>query len=169
MATLELAVSAIPVIISPVVAWALGRSRVTKESATIDYLNKRLDLLERVNKLQAQFQDGPMKELVEAELEESRTFLREPSKFMVATREVRAPSAQSRLGRFFLVGPAASTRQRIFKGLFYFFFGIAVLSLLLPLLLISDPTITPGELFPTVLFGSAFYFILALLCRRSAK
>jgi hypothetical protein len=40
-------VAILPVVLSPIVAWVLGRSKVSKEAATIDYLNKRLDFLER--------------------------------------------------------------------------------------------------------------------------
>src|SRR5262245_26759544 len=38
-------VAILPAILSPIVSWVLGRSKVSKEAATIDYLNKRLDML----------------------------------------------------------------------------------------------------------------------------
>jgi hypothetical protein len=47
-------VATLPVILSPIVVWALGRSRISKQSAMIDYVNKRLDFMERLNKLHTQ-------------------------------------------------------------------------------------------------------------------
>jgi|SRR5882672_9790831 len=162
-------VSAIPVIVSPIVAWYLGRSTISREAATIDYLNKRLDLLDRVNRLQAQLSDGPMKDLLEAELRHYRLFLDQPPKVAATADRSAPPPTQSRIDRFFLTSPAKNTRQRVFKGLFYFFFTFAILGLLSTLALVSTPEFSFNEVFPAVLLGSAFYLALALLCRRAAK
>jgi hypothetical protein len=111
-------VATLPVILSPIVAWALGRSKVSKEAATIDYLNKRLDILERLSKLHTQLTEDPIRPFLDTEIEYCRAFLHQLA--------VGAP--QSRWARFFLTQPAVSVRKRIFKGLFYFSFGIAMLT-----------------------------------------
>ena len=71
-------VTALPLVISPIVAWVLGRSRVSRESGIIDYSNKRLDFLERMSTLQAQFAEGAMKPVVQTEIEHCQEFLRQP-------------------------------------------------------------------------------------------
>jgi hypothetical protein len=62
-------VAIIPVVLSPIVAWVLGRSKVSKEAATIDYLNKRLDFLERLNKLHTQLTEGPIRPFLDTEID----------------------------------------------------------------------------------------------------
>lgn len=56
-----LLVATLPVILAPIVAWVLGRSRISREAATIDYLDKRLDFLERLSKLDTQLTEGPVR------------------------------------------------------------------------------------------------------------
>jgi hypothetical protein len=163
-------VATLPVILSPILAWAVGRSRVSKEAATIDYLNKRLDILERLNKLDTQLTQGPIRPFLDTEIEHCRAFLHQPPTFIPHTAEAAVAAPQSRWARFFLTQPALSVRKRIFKGLFYFFFIIAMLYLpLTPILLFSEA----GEEYPVLLVsflvGFVFYFGVALLFRRAAR
>jgi hypothetical protein len=162
-------VATLPVILSPIVAWALGRSRISKEAATIDYLNKRLDILERLNKLNAQLAEGPIRPYLDTEIEHCRAFLRQPPAFVARAAEPAGP--QSRWARFFLTQPAASVRQRVFKGLFYLFFGFAMLILpTAPMIWFSEPSRERSlELVPATLFGFIFYLAIALLFRRAAR
>jgi hypothetical protein len=160
-------VATLPVILSPIVAWALGRSRVSKEAAMIDYLNKRLDFLERLNKLNTQLTEGPIRPFLDTEIEHCGMFLRQPPAFISHGAEPAVAAPQSRWARFFLTQPALSLRKRIFKGLFYFFFGIATLALpLAPTALFSAD---PGETATFWVVYFVFYLGLALLFRRAAR
>jgi hypothetical protein len=161
---IPLLVASLPVILSPIVAWALGRSRISKELATIDYLNKRLDFLERLNKLRTQLAEGPIRPFLDTEIEHCEAFLRQPRTFIPRSAEMEVAAPQSRLARFFLTQPAVSTRKRVFKGLFYLFFGFAVLSLPVTIVLFSGED---GSW--TILFGVVFYLVIALLFRRAAR
>ena len=164
-------VATLPVILSPIVAWFLGRSRISEEAATIDYLNKRLDVLERLNKLHTQLTEGPIKVFLDTEIEHCRAFLHQPPAFIPRDVEVAMDAPQSRWARFFLTQPARSVRKRIFKGLFYFFFGIAMLAP--PLLLISSFSdhFRSDALEIVFVFASVFvfYLVLALLFRLGAR
>jgi hypothetical protein len=166
---IRILVATLPVILSPIVAWFLGRSRVSKEAATIDYLNKRLDVLERLNKLHTQLTEGPIRPLLETEIELSRTFLHQPPTFIPHGAEVAVAAPQSRWARFFLTQPAVSVRKRIFKGLFYFFFAIAIVYVpIAASLFFSEPS-RAGEILLGLMSVFAFYFGLALLFRRAAR
>jgi hypothetical protein len=114
-------VATLPVILSPILAWVLGRSGISREAATIDYLNKRLDVLERLNKLHTQITEGPMRPLLEAEVEHYQKFLSLRPTFITYGTELDEAESQSRWAKFFLTQPATSTRKRVFKGLFYLF------------------------------------------------
>ena len=169
-----LLVATLPVILAPIVAWFLGRSRISREAATIDYLNKRLDFLERLSKLDTQLTEGPVRPFLDMEIEHYRTFLRQPPTFIPSGAEAAVAVPQSRLARFFLIGRAVSERKRIFKGLFYFFFASAMLAILTAsvktlfnLELGKAPTSVLTVLFS--LLGIGFYFGLALLFRRWAR
>jgi hypothetical protein len=160
-------VAILPVVLSPIVAWVLGRSKVSKEAATIDYLNKRLDFLERLNKLHTQLTEGPIRPFLDTEIEHCRAFLHHPPAFIPHVAEVAVDAPQSRWARFFLTQPAKSVGKRIFKGLFYFFFGIAMLALPLgPTALFAD---SPNEAAWFWVAFFVFYFGVALLFRRGAR
>jgi hypothetical protein len=167
---IPIVVQALPVILTPIVAWVLSRSRISRDAATIDYLNKRLDILERLNKLHTELTEGPIRALLETEVEHSRTFLSQPPTFITHGAEVEVPASQSFWAKFFLTQPAVSTRQRVYKGLFYLFFGFAVLSLPTGVILLVQPN---SELpIPVILvsyvLGFAFYLGISLLFRRAA-
>jgi hypothetical protein len=167
---IPLLVAALPVILSPIVVWALGRSRISKESATIDYLNKRLDFLERLNKLRTQLADGPIRPFLDTEIEHCEAFLRQPRTSIPRSAEMEVAAPQSRLARFFLTQPAVSTRKRVFKGLFYFFFGIVVLSLpSIPIVLLSERSREDSSFIISFGLGFVFYLVIALLFRRAAR
>jgi hypothetical protein len=164
---IRILVATLPVILSPIVAWFLGRSRISKDAATIDYLNKRLDVLERLNKLHTQLTEGPIRPFLETEIEHCRAFLHQPPTFIPHGAEVAVAAPQSRWARFFLTQPAVSQRKRIFKGLFYFFFAV---SLFYPLiwLFFSKPPLSQDTLLDVV-FASVFYLGLGLVFRRAAR
>jgi len=165
---ISLLVATLPVILSPIVAWALGRSGISKELATIDYLNKRLDFLERLNKLRTQLPEGPIRPFLDAEIEHCEAFLRRPRTSIPRSAEMEVDAPQSLLARFFLTQPAVSTRKRIFKGLFYFFFGIAAFFLTaVPIVLFSGTSSEESSWIIPV--GFVFYLVIALLFRRAAR
>lgn len=168
---IPLLVATLPAILSPIVAWAFGRSRISKELATIDYLNKRLDFLERLNKLRTQLPEGPIRPFLDTEIEHGEAFLRQPRTSIPRSAEMKVAAPQSRLARFFLTQPAVSTRKRVFKGLFYFFFGIATLYVLLvPIVPFSGPSREDRSgilLGPLISF--VFYLVIALLFCRAAR
>jgi hypothetical protein len=95
---IPLLVASLPVILSPIVVWALGRSRISKELATIDYLNKRLDFLERLNKLRTQLAEGPIRPFLDTEIERAEAFLRQPRTFAPRSAEMEVAAPQSRFG-----------------------------------------------------------------------
>jgi hypothetical protein len=162
-------VPALPAIISPIVVWALGRSRISKEVATIDYFNKRLDFLERLNKLHTQLAEGPIKPFLDTEIEHCRAFLGQPPTFIPHRAEVEVAAPQSPLARFFLAQPAVSVRKRIFKGLFYFFFGIAMIYVPLALILLYPMGVEGVQEVWLIPFSFVFHLIIALLFRRAAR
>jgi hypothetical protein len=170
--TAQIAVAAIPVIVSPILAWFLSRWGISKEAATIDYLSKRLDVLERLNKLHTQLTEGPIKPFLDKEIEYCRAFLHQPPTFLPSGAEVAVAAPQSRWARFFLTQPAGSVRKRIFKGLFYFFFGIAMLfGPLGAITFFFEPEARPDPLETSLILLSSFvfYFGLALLVRLGAR
>src|SRR5262245_33729290 len=126
---ISILIPTLPVILAPIVAWVLARSRVSKDAATIDYMNKRLDILERLSKLHTELTEGPIKPFLDTEIEYCRAFLHQPPTFLPHGAEVphgvevAAAAPQSLWARFFLTQPALSLRKRVFKGLFYFFLG----------------------------------------------
>jgi len=167
-------VAAIPVILSPFVAWVLGRSGISRHSAAIDYLNKRLDIIERLNKLQTQLAESPIRPFLDTEVEFCRALLRQPPTFIAHGVEMQVKAAvapQSRWARFFLTQPAVSMRKRIFKGLFYFFFGVAIFAVVMaPLILFSGPTHDDLAAVVTgLLIFIAFYIAIGLLFRLGAR
>ena len=82
---------------------------------------------------------------------------------------MKAGAPQSRWARFFLTQPALSVRQRIFKGLFYFFFVFAMLGVLLALSTQFSEGPNKEEAFIIFFFSTAFYLGIALLFRRAAR
>jgi hypothetical protein len=167
-------VAAVPALLSPIVVWVLGRSRISRESARIDYFNKRLDFLERLNKLQTQqLAEGPIRPLLDREIEHYRAFLDQPPTVIPQRTEVKAGAPQSRWARFFLTQPAVSVRQRIFKGLFYFFFGTAMVFALgtlgTPIALFSEERPETTEILQVLSFSFVFYLGIALLFRLGAR
>lgn len=191
-----LLVAILPVLLSPIVAWAVSRSGITKQVAAIDYLNKRLDILERLNKLHAELKEAPIRPFLDTEIEHCRAFLSQPVTFIArdagmaveatgaraieitapgATVELRSPKAitpQSPWARFFLTQPSASMRKRIFKGLFYFFFGVSLFggTLLVLAILFSTKSTNASAKDLGVLVGVfAGYFGVSLLFRFGAR
>jgi hypothetical protein len=167
---IPLIVAIIPALLSPIVPWVLGRSRISRESARIDYFNKRLDFLERLNKLHTQnLAEGPIRPLLDRKIEHCRAFLDQPPTGIPQRAEMKADAPQSRWARFFLTQPAVSVRQRIFKGLFYFFFVFAMLGVLLGLSIPFSEGPNREEAFIIFFFSTAFYLGISLLFRRAAR
>jgi hypothetical protein len=139
-----------------------GRVAVTTRT-----LNKRLDILERLNKLYTQFTEGPIRPFLDTEIEHCRTFLHQSPTLIPHVAELAVATPQSRWARFFLTQPALCLRKRIFKGLFYFFFVIAMLAFpIAPTALLSD---SPADIVSFIAFYFVFYFGVALLFRYAAR
>jgi len=94
----------------------------------------------------------------------------EKIKEAVRGAEEEVAAAQSRWARFFLTQPAVSWRKRIFKGLFWLYFGIAILAL--PPLGLTALFVEPSVDFPSA-WACVGYFVmslgLALLFRLGAR
>jgi len=117
-------VTAAPVLLSPIVAWALASSGVSYELARLDYLTKRLDLIEKLKTLRSETTKGEFGRLIEAELNNVDIFLGRRRDFLQAhTGAGESHQPKSWYGRIFLLSRSQSVRQRVFKGLFYLFAG----------------------------------------------
>src|SRR5215475_9994066 len=92
------AISAIPIVVSPIIAWVLGPSTIGKQNAKIDYLSKRLDLIERLNKLHGELTDDTLKEVVLTEIQYYRSFLSQKPSFIVAIEQSQASPPHPHLG-----------------------------------------------------------------------
>jgi hypothetical protein len=125
--------------------------------------------LERLNKLHTQLAEGPIKPFLDTEIEHCRAFLGQPPTFIPHRAEVEVAAPQSPLARFFLAQPAVSVRKRIFKGLFYFFFGIAMIYVPLALILLYPMGVEGVQEVWLIPFSFVFYLIIALLFRRAAR
>jgi hypothetical protein len=151
-------ISALPVLLAPLVVWVLGRSNASGEATRVEYLSKRLDLIERLHKMRSDITDEQLAAIVNRELSHCETFLSHRPPFVVPLVAAETATKQSGLGRFFLTEPSKNIRQRVFKGLFYFFCMFTVLGL--------------GIVVVDTYFGlinSGIYFLLALGCRALAK
>ena len=102
----------------------------------------------------------------DTEIEHCEAFLRQPRTSIPRSAEIEVAAPQSLLARFFLTQPAVSTRKRVFKGLFYFFFGIAVFFLAAVPIALFGPSSEDSSLI--IPFGFVFYLVIALLFRRAA-
>jgi hypothetical protein len=82
-----------------------------------------------------------------------------------------AAAPQSRWARFFLTQPAASLGKRIFKGLFYFFFGIGVFGGMAGLLVVLSERASAdfAAAVTGMLIFIAFYIGIGLLFRLGAR
>jgi hypothetical protein len=158
-------VSALPVLLSPLVVWVLGRSNASGEAARVEYLSKRLDLIERLNKMRSDITDEQLTVILSRELSHCETFLAHRPPFVVPLTVSETAKKQSWLGRFFLTAPSKNIRQRVFKGLFYFFLMIFALGLLAAPVLFAKQ----GSDAYTGLIGVTLYLLLALGCRALAK
>ena len=160
----------LPVILSPVVAWFLGRSRISEEAATIDYLNKRLDILERLNRLHTQLTEGPIKVFLETG---DRT-LPDVSASAADVHSTRCRGgggcASITLGSL-LSRPTRRVRAQAHFQRALLSFGIAMLALpLLAITSLSDQfRDNPLEFVAVYASFFGFYFVLALLFRLWAR
>jgi hypothetical protein len=100
--------------------------------------------------------------------------LRQPPTFIAHGAEMQVKpvaTPQSRWARFFLTQPAASMGKRIFKGLFYFFFGVAAFGgmLALPFLFSERASEDLAATVTGLLIFIAFYVGIGLLFRLGAR
>src|ERR1700694_1761079 len=112
-------VASLPVLLSPIIVWVLGRSNASGEGTRVEYLSKRLDLIERLNKMRSDITDEQLAAIISRELSHCEIFLSHPPPFVVPLAVSGTAKKQSWLGRFFLTTPSKNIRQRVFKGLFY--------------------------------------------------
>ena len=158
-------VSALPVLLSPLIVWVLGRSNASGEATRVDYLSKRLDLMERLHKMRSDITDEQLMAIISRELSHCEAFLAHPPPFVIPLAVAETTKKQSWLGRFFLTAPSKNIRQRVFKGLFYFFcmfFAVGLFTV--PVLFAKND---PDAYY--ALIGFTFYLLLALGCRALAR
>lgn len=151
----------LPALLSPIVVWILARPTASAEAARIDYLIKRLDLHVRLSQIRGERRDDGLDALLESEIANCYQVLSRKPNFIHSIEEHDKHQPTSILGKFFLTGPSATVRQRVFKGLFYFFLVVSLC--VLAAAFESEPGL------PISLFVSAFYFIIAVLCRLPAR
>jgi hypothetical protein len=160
-------IAVLPVLLSPIVPWFLKRSGWSREESRMAYLDKRLDLLTKLHNMQLELKDDRLITIFDRELDLCRSYLvgNQPALAELTSDDAQVPE-QSKLGRFFLSTPAKTTKGRVLKGFFYFFFvSFIFYGLFFPFLLRQQ-----GESDWFVMFiGALFYLGLALIFRRWAK
>ena len=157
-------ISAAPIMFSPVVAWILRRSAVSTQAARLDYLTKRLDLIRRLQEMRSNITDDQVARAFESEVPYCESFLSQKPLFVRLARAESRATFGSILERFFLSARIGTIREQVFKGLFYFFFLIAVAAGVLEIALAIAGQGELGGWFPTFIYGA-----LALICRALAK
>jgi hypothetical protein len=162
---MDLIIVVTPVILSPIIAWLLSHTGLPSEEARMNYLLKRLDLISRLQQIQTELKDDRLKEMFDTELEMCKKQMAFHRHDMIVQEEDMGSEPKSWIGRFFLNSPSKTIKQRVFKGLFYFFFVTFIFGLSTPLLL-SDQF---KEDWRYALLGSFFYLLMALAFRAMAK
>lgn len=155
-----------PVVLSPVIAYLLSHSAVQKDEDRMSDLTKRLDLIARLNQMHDELKDERLKEIFDAELEMCKQQVVLHKQVMSDHDQDKGSGPKSWVSRFFLDSPSRTIKQRVFKGLFYFFFAISIL--VLSLVLIQDKDVTDLDK-SSIIIGSVFYLFLAMLFRAMAK
>lgn len=159
-------IGVVPVVLSPVITWLSNHSELQKEGARIDYLNKRFDLILRLNQMKTELKDERLSEMLDSELEMCKSQMASHQHNVNVQEKVIGSKPKSWIGKFFLFGPSRTIAQRIFKGLFYFFFT-AVIFGLLSLLFITNEL--PKEEKGYAVMGFLIYLLIALGFRAMAK
>jgi hypothetical protein len=151
-------ITAVPVILSPIIVYALSRSGVTGNEARMDYLIKRLDLISRLHQMQSEIDDPPLKELFQAEFERCKRHIASPQiddKLQLSEHEFMSTS---RLARFFLMDPSQKGRHKVLRGFFYVFMFIFVIELIGSVItFISHPL---HKDYPVLFFATALFYLL---------
>jgi hypothetical protein len=155
-----------PVVLSPIIAWLLGHSGLPSEEARMNYHLKRLDLISKLNQMQSEITDDRIKEMFDAELEICKQQMAFHSHEMIVQTNDLSSVPKTWIGKIFLTNPSKTIKQRVFKGLFYFFLAIFIFGLSAALLL---PSQTPDQDWKLSLFGSLLYLSLALGFRALAR
>ena len=155
----ELIIAAIPVIIAPVWAWFFVRSAESKEKVRIECLDRCLSLIERLI---------AMKELIDSELENCKSYLASKQRCFadIAERQRASSAPDNFLRRLFLLAPSQTIRQRIFKGLFYFFLFVSLVGGLGGVMVLTKEN---NSDWPYLVIGLLFYLALALVFRSLAR
>jgi hypothetical protein len=157
-------IAAAPLLLSPFVAWFLARSGTAREVSQVDYFAKRLDLIDKLRKFQS---DDALRDMMERELHNIDAFLARQDVFLHPHAKADAsPHSRSWLGRFFLISPSQTIRQRVFKGMFYLFFGFVLFGALGAAIL--STTEGARDWFAS-LIGGLFWLGIALVFRHFAK
>lgn len=159
-------IGAIPVLLSPIIAWLANHSELQKEEARINYLNKRFDLILRLHQMQTELKDDRLSEMFDSEIEMIKKLMADHRhNISIQENDVRS-IPKSWIGKFFLYGPSRTIVQRIFKGLFYFFF-VAVIFGLLSLLIVPNDMLKEDRGYAVI--GFIAYLLIALGFRAMAK
>ena len=159
-------IGVMPVILSPIIAWLTSHSGLPREEARINYLNKRLDLILRLYQMQTELKDDRLKEMFDTETEMCKEQMAFHRHDMSIQADDMGSEPKSWVGKFFLYGPSRTIKQRVFKGLFYFFFATFIFGLSTPLILSND---FPKGDWVYALMGSVFYLLMALGFRAMAR
>ena len=164
----ELIIAAIPVIIAPVWAWFFGRSAESKEKVRIECLDRCLSLIERLIAMKERTADEHLTELIDSELENCKSYLASKQRCFadIAERQRASSAPDNFLRRLFLLAPSQTIRQRIFKGLFYFFLFVSLVGGLGGVMVLTKEN---NSDWPYLVIGLLFYLALALVFRSLAR
>jgi hypothetical protein len=159
----------VPAVTAPLVAWLTSLRTTSRRSSELDFLLRRIDLVERVQKVQGQ-SDATNRLVLDAELQDifaDLTLLRvgvHPSGTI--------PSPHSGWRGWFLAYKQSSRKGAVYKALFYLFVAIGIIGgigLLIPPVWDTDPS-APSHFEQGVIgfLGVAVYLFIGLAFRYAA-
>jgi hypothetical protein len=164
--------SVLPLVVTPIVTWLFSLRAASRRSAELDWLVRRVEVVERVDNLQRLAgSPGTYRQLVDAELKDVLEDLAALRAQQTAASSLAGGTEKfGKWRRWFLTYEQASMKGSVYKVLFYIFLAFSV-TVVIPLSSVaSDPTLALGhaERVLFALLGAGFYLVLALSFRAAA-
>ena len=160
--------SVFPVVLTPLIVWALNRFGTSSDEARITQLSKRLDLIARLHQMQSEIKDPSLKELFDAESEWCKQYLTSQAHVEATFLDkVRKAEPLSLISRLFLTTPSITKKHRVLRAFFYVFFIFFILELLAFIAVLFSSGLQNVNF--VFLGGALFYLSLALVFRMFAR